>query len=203
MITLANSLLKLGARLRYPLHDARGILLLNAGATITGHLLELLGRRGIRLQLHARLRVDEGGPVGQEIPIGDQPMTLGRRPDCDIRPDSAFVSGHHCRLSRSPSGVSLVDLGSRNGTYLNDQRITAAVELSDQDTIQVGDVVFTVHLFAAVTSDTEEGNQAIRAWVVADGRSPPPGPYGATEMFLDLDAPPSPAEKSPARTTPS
>ena len=188
MTSLDNSLLKVGARLRYPLHDANGVLLLNAGAVITERLLDLLHRRRIHLQLQACLKINRGGPTDVEIPIPDDPLTIGRRADCGVRPNSAVISGRHCLITKGPFGVLVMDLGSRNGTYVNDRRITVQTELSDQDRIRVGDVAFTIHMFAAVTANTAEGHTALREWVVSGGRQPPPGPEGRTEMAIDLDA---------------
>src|SRR5262249_5732277 len=124
------------------------------------------------------------------IPLLDKPVTIGRRTDCDVRPNSALVSGHHCCITKRPFGVFVEDLDSRNGTCVNARRIAprTRTELSDQDTIHVGDVVFTVHMFAAVTADTEEGHNALREWVVTDSRLPPPGPEGSTVFVLDLDS---------------
>ena len=47
-------------------------------------------------------------------------ITIGRLPDNDVVIPLDMVSGHHARLERDGSGVFLVDLGSSNGTSLND-----------------------------------------------------------------------------------
>jgi pSer/pThr/pTyr-binding forkhead associated (FHA) protein len=52
-------------------------------------------------------------------------MTVGRSQDCDICIPSEEISRHHARLHLVPDGVMVEDTGSANGTYVNDQRISA------------------------------------------------------------------------------
>ena len=65
------------------------------------------------------------------------PNVIGRAPDATIPYDVAGVSRHHARIVVSRDGVTLEDLGSKNGTYLQGKRITSA-PLSDGDEIQIG-----------------------------------------------------------------
>ncbi len=69
-----------------------------------------------------------------------QPLTswlIGSTAECDIRVASPYVSGRHCRLTFDGSTLTLEDLGSTNGTYVNGSRLvgTAAVALTDQVTL--------------------------------------------------------------------
>jgi predicted component of type VI protein secretion system len=70
---------------------------------------------------------------------------IGRREDCDLRIPLGDVSRKHCRVVRSGDTISLEDLGSSNGTFVNGQRITETV-LAPGDTVQVGPVVFCVQI---------------------------------------------------------
>jgi hypothetical protein len=70
---------------------------------------------------------------------------IGRREDCDLRIPLGDVSRKHCRVVRSGDVVSLEDLGSSNGTFVNGQRITETV-LNAGDTVQIGPVVFCVQI---------------------------------------------------------
>lgn len=54
----------------------------------------------------------------------DQPMTVGRAPVCDITIQEPTLSRCHVRLSPTPEGMLVQDLGSTNGTYVNGQRIS-------------------------------------------------------------------------------
>jgi serine/threonine-protein kinase len=56
-----------------------------------------------------------------------QVVIVGRDPDCDIQlppdEDHRDISRHHCMLAIEPPSVSVLDLGSTNGTYLNGQKV--------------------------------------------------------------------------------
>jgi pSer/pThr/pTyr-binding forkhead associated (FHA) protein len=73
----------------------------------------------------------------EEIPLGSEPVSIGRSPQGGVFIDNPAVSFHHARVF-SQSGVYYVqDLGSLNGTFLNGVRITEA-PLSHGDVITVG-----------------------------------------------------------------
>lgn len=67
--------------------------------------------------------------------------TLGRG-DVEIQLDDPFASSQHARLSRQGRTVVLEDLGSTNGTYLNDEPLTGPQPLHDEDHIRIGDSEF-------------------------------------------------------------
>ena len=76
---------------------------------------------------------------------------IGRAPDATIQCEGTGVSRHHARIVLANGQATLEDLGSKNGTFLNDKRITAA-PLSDQDEIQIGTASLTFRLDAPLGS---------------------------------------------------
>jgi hypothetical protein len=78
-----------------------------------------------------------GGRSGEQFPVDRDVMTIGRAPQSDVFLDDITVSRDHARLVRSANGVSLTDLGSLNGTYVNRQRIEST-QLADGDELQIG-----------------------------------------------------------------
>ena len=82
-------------------------------------------------------------PTGHEHQLRGETTTIGRAVECDIVITSKRVSREHARLVRDGRRVMLEDLGSTNGTLLNDERILEPMELRDGDMISVGDVKFT------------------------------------------------------------
>jgi pSer/pThr/pTyr-binding forkhead associated (FHA) protein len=82
-------------------------------------------------------------PTGHEHQLRGETTTIGRAVECDIVITSKRVSREHSRLRREGRRVLLADLGSTNGTFLNDERILEPMELRDGDTITIGDVKFT------------------------------------------------------------
>jgi DNA-binding winged helix-turn-helix (wHTH) protein len=74
------------------------------------------------------LRLDEGENV------------VGREPSCPVWLDESGVSRRHARLSLEGAGATVEDLGSKNGTWLNDSRLDGPAALRDGDRLQFGPV---------------------------------------------------------------
>jgi pSer/pThr/pTyr-binding forkhead associated (FHA) protein len=64
--------------------------------------------------------------------------TIGSDSACDIVVDSSTVSGQHCRLSLNGPKLTLTDLGSTNGTFVNGNRIAGMIAVSITDRITLG-----------------------------------------------------------------
>ncbi|MBM3267154.1 MAG: FHA domain-containing protein [Candidatus Sericytochromatia bacterium] len=98
--------------------------------------------------------VHEGTGVEIRLPLADAALVVGRPgggPDVDVSgfPESSVVSRKHARLLVSDGEVRLEDLGSANGTYVNNVRVRAETDLADGDRIAFGQgakVVFTFRL---------------------------------------------------------
>jgi diguanylate cyclase (GGDEF)-like protein len=88
----------------------------------------------------ACLVVLQGQRLGQRIDIGDQPLVIGRAPDCDFQIMERSISRQHSRIWRDPAGYRIKDLDSTNKTLVNDQPIIEA-ELKDGDHITIGSCV--------------------------------------------------------------
>jgi pSer/pThr/pTyr-binding forkhead associated (FHA) protein len=71
--------------------------------------------------------------------------TIGRAKGVDFVVDAALVSRVHCRLTSDAAGhLDVEDLQSTNGTFVNDQRLTALTRLDAGDRLRVGRVELTV-----------------------------------------------------------
>lgn len=71
-----------------------------------------------------------------EVPFGE--FVIGRSAECQLSLDDPLCSRRHALLTVSDSGVTLEDLGSRNGVFVNGARITARRPLADGDRITIG-----------------------------------------------------------------
>ncbi len=91
-------------------------------------------------------------PASHEV--ADETVTIGRGPDNQIVLDDPSVSGRHAELRRVGNGYHLRDLGSTNGTRLNDETITD-VALRAGDRIRFGKVE------ARYEADPAEGAQPL------------------------------------------
>jgi pSer/pThr/pTyr-binding forkhead associated (FHA) protein len=90
------------------------------------------------------LAVRSGGPPGAIFTLDRETVTIGREPSADVFLDDVTVSRNHAVIVRAGGGVSLRDLGSLNGTYVNRRRIEAPTPLEHLDEIGLGTAVLTV-----------------------------------------------------------
>jgi hypothetical protein len=90
-----------------------------------------------------RLQVEHapGHEPGSAYELGDG-ATLGRG-DVEIQLDDPFASSRHARIFREGHVFVIEDLGSTNGTYLNDEQLTGPQPLHPGDRIRIGDCEFS------------------------------------------------------------
>lgn len=83
--------------------------------------------------------------MGDTLPL--QPMTyLGRDPDSTIVLSDSLASSRHACISRENGVWWIEDLGSKNGTTLNDLPVSKPTSLADHDLIGIGNLCFRVEL---------------------------------------------------------
>jgi hypothetical protein len=80
----------------------------------------------------------EGPHGGVQIEITPGKATLGRTSDNDVVLTDPAASSHHCELIADEVGLSLRDLGSSNGTFVNGKRVAETVKLSNGDLVRIG-----------------------------------------------------------------
>lgn len=92
-----------------------------------------------------RLRILEPATRrGQDFDLGDE-LTVGRAPSCGVSlPDDTFVSQIHARLFRRDQDLWIEDLGSTNGTFLNDRKVSAPSVMHQGDVLKVGKTILEV-----------------------------------------------------------
>ncbi len=140
------------------------------------------------------------GPTGLTI-LGNTVLTIGRVPGSSIEMTDPQSSGRHAEIRPEGEGYSIVDLGSTNGTYVNEQKIAphAPRTLYSNDRIRIGSTIFTFEVSGiAPIEPTVFANQPMlketeRAFpgTVA---VPPPANFGAQRGYQA----PSPSFTSPA-----
>jgi pSer/pThr/pTyr-binding forkhead associated (FHA) protein len=85
------------------------------------------------------------GKARQVLTLKLKDTILGREKGCKIRIPSNAVSRQHCRLAVKNDMVVVEDLGSSNGTFVNEQRIVEMSYLKPGDILRVGPFRFLVH----------------------------------------------------------
>lgn len=83
-----------------------------------------------------------GSQMGMRYMLNDRALTIGRGEASDIRIHDHSVSRKHAMIELAPQGVMLTDLGSTNGTFVNDVQIHRPVSLHDGDYIRVGNCIY-------------------------------------------------------------
>jgi len=78
-----------------------------------------------------------GGREGEEIPLTEDLLTIGRTPESGLFLDDVTVSRHHARILRDATGLVVEDQNSLNGTYVNRKRVERQ-RLKDADELQIG-----------------------------------------------------------------
>lgn len=93
----------------------------------------------------ARLYVRYNDPKGKltELILGDKPITIGRSPDADIITLDERASRMHCGIRIWDGEYYIKDLKSKNGTYLNNQRVEMA-KIKPGDKIRLGNTVLNI-----------------------------------------------------------
>jgi FHA domain len=94
--------------------------------------------------LDPRLRVEQAAGLksGAEYEVAHGAV-IGRGSAADIRVEDPFASSRHARIERQGDVLVIEDLGSTNGTYLNDEPLTGPQPLHPGDRIRIGDNEFS------------------------------------------------------------
>ena len=77
-------------------------------------------------------------PAGHVVSLGEAPLSIGRGPSNDVVLAEASVSWHHSQLWVEGGAAWLRDLGSRNGSWRNGERVVGAARLTPGDRIRLG-----------------------------------------------------------------
>jgi ABC-type multidrug transport system ATPase subunit/pSer/pThr/pTyr-binding forkhead associated (FHA) protein len=106
------------------------------------------------LRSETPMQITGGAGAGMftERPFGATTrMTIGRGEECDIRLDGLLISNRHAAVVNTNSNLTIEDLNSTNGTYVNGARITGRKPIRPEDVIQIGPFVLRVHPQRGIT----------------------------------------------------
>jgi len=97
------------------------------------------------------------GPAGRTT-LGMGVVTLGRAPDNQLVINDSKASSHHAEIRFVGQDYAITDLGSTNGTFVNDQRLDRNVprSLRTGDNIRIGDTLFTYEVTGAMAGATTD-----------------------------------------------
>ncbi|MBS1898154.1 MAG: FHA domain-containing protein [Actinobacteria bacterium] len=89
-----------------------------------------------------KLVITSGPKAGLEVPLGSEPMSIGRSSESGLVIRDDYTSSHHARLLLWGEQWMLQDLDSTNGTFLNGERVGAPVSVAVGAPIKVGATTF-------------------------------------------------------------
>lgn len=87
----------------------------------------------------ASLRVLKGPGQGSLISLEQEKITFGRNPDCDVVIPVTSVSREHAQIHKNQNQFFIVDLQSRNHTFVNNEPISTRIALRNNDKIRICD----------------------------------------------------------------
>jgi pSer/pThr/pTyr-binding forkhead associated (FHA) protein len=98
--------------------------------------------------MQVALKVLAGNHEGKLIQVKDEKFFVGRSDSCQLRPKSESVSRRHCAIVQKDGRVLLLDLKSRNGTFVNDKQVSPekAKILKSGDKIRIGQLEFEISI---------------------------------------------------------
>src|SRR3954462_6541212 len=120
-----------------------------------------------------KLIVLAGAKQGLEIPLKKDKFLIGRAKECALRAGSEAISRRHCAILHRETGWTVRDLGSRNGTLVNDERITKEVPLKDGDLLRVGPLESRVVAIKSKPKDAPPAPASTDAATPGKSRKPP------------------------------
>lgn len=96
--------------------------------------------------MKVNLVVATGVHQGKAIPVPAAQLLIGRDPECQLRPASPAVSKKHCQISIRDGKVFVADMGSTNGTFINDVQLTGEAPVEDGDRLRLGPLDFIIQV---------------------------------------------------------
>jgi pSer/pThr/pTyr-binding forkhead associated (FHA) protein len=145
------------------------------------------------------LTMKAGPDAGQQTQLQRHSLLIGRDPVCDLPVNDVEVSRRHARLLAQSGGYSIEDLGSMNGTFVNEQRITTILSLKDGDTVRLGDTIVFVYEELA---DEEEETRGMPVDTEPAPPPAPPAPRADPQKPISRPAPRSAPQPDPLESSP-
>ncbi len=109
----------------------------------------------------AVLSSSDDSVIKKNFRLSEDPVIIGRHPECSIQIDDGSVSRHHARVTNTDGVWFIEDLESRNGTFLNGQTIQKQTRLFDGAIIKICDISFNFHVGDSIASGER---QTIEDW---------------------------------------
>jgi predicted component of type VI protein secretion system len=127
--------------------------------------------------MELKLIVLAGAKEGTQIPLKKDKFIIGRASECTLRAGSSAISRRHCAIVRKDGAWLVRDLGSRNGTFLNDSAVETPTPLKVGDEIRVGPLHFRVEQRVAAAESAAASEP-----VAGSKAAQPAGPHAPADL---------------------
>jgi len=124
-----------------------------------------------------QLVVKTGPAPGKTFALSKNELTIGRDANNEITINDAEISRHHAKLTLTGDGYAIEDMGSTNGTYIDEKRIGTQSMLAVGNVVRLGDNVQLIYEYAGLDPDAtiaSSGKQAAAPKPVAAAPAPAP-----------------------------
>ena len=139
------------------------------------------------MAMEVKFVVASGKSAGQKIAVPGPKFFIGRAEDCNLRPQSDLISRHHCVILVEDGYVAVRDFGSKNGTFVNGNRVRSEQELKSGDTLKVGPLEFSVELTVPVGAKKRPKVQSVQEAAARTAEAGVAGTPGEAEEQFDLN----------------
>ncbi len=154
----------------------------------------------------AELIIHSGKLTGRRLVLPERELIVGRDEECHLRLASSLVSRKHCELKVVGEGIWVRDLGSQNGTYVNDVAVTEPLLLKSGDVLRIGANLFQVPEGKPQAArpvikkdDSKISDADIADWLSDDDH--PAVPKGTDTAVIEFSKP-APVVSSPVPSAP-
>jgi pSer/pThr/pTyr-binding forkhead associated (FHA) protein len=137
------------------------------------------------------LKVTKGSKIGAKIAVKKEEFLIGRSPECHLCAGSTSISRKHCAIRRDGTKVTIEDLGSRNGTVVNGEKIAGVTELHSGDDIVIGSLGFMLTISSGLANEKKPEVKTV-AEAVERTAAKSSGPIGVEDIsgwLIDTDKP--------------
>ncbi len=154
-----------------------------AGGAGLDAMLEVVGDSPAPGSAHAFLLVISGAEPGRLHVLEKPELVIGRSKYADIRISERAMSQQHAKIVQTGDGHRLYDLGSTNGTFVNDQQIES-VDLRAGDVVRTGETTFTY-----MASGSTAPNDSDSTVSLPSGRGAAPATHGGGALAVQTHPP--------------
>ena len=113
--------------------------------------------------MDVKLVVSSGSRTGQAISINLPKFFIGRAEDCHLKPKSELISRYHCAILTEEGGyVAVRDMKSKNGIFVNGERVVGEKEVKTGDKFVVGPLEFVFQISVSVQGEKKPKVESVK-----------------------------------------